>query len=136
MNNALTKCKLLMTKGNWEAPTPQEAKIIALEVKIQKMTGGGKSKRKGDKGGKYGKKKQQKEKPKWMFQHPKDEVLKKPRKWNGIKWWYCSPDIGDKCHGVYRVHKPSEYKTLKLKGGSGPKKGAGESNDKVEVTVS
>ena len=126
MNNALTKCKLLMTKGNWEAPTPQEAKIIALEVKIQKMTGGGKSKRKGDKGGKYGKKKQQKEKPKWMFQHPKDEVLKKPRKWNGIKWWYCSPDTGGKCQEKTESTNPVNANHLNRKVKVVPKRELGE----------
>ena len=114
-----------------------DAKIIALEAKIHKLTNGGKSKRKGDKDSKDGKKKKQKkEKPKWMYQRPKDEDLKKPREWNGIKWWYCSPDTGGKCQGVYRVHKPSECKSLKPKGESGPKKGTGGDDDKVAVTVS
>ena len=137
MEKALKKYRLLKDRGVWEAPTAQDAKIIALEAKIHKLTNGGRSKRKGDKDSKDGKKKKQKkEKPKWMFQRPKDEDLKKPREWNGIKWWYCSPDTGGKCQGVYRVHKPSECKSLKPKGESGPKKGTGGGDDKVAVTVS
>ena len=54
----MDKYRLLMTEGNWEAPTPQDAKITALEAKIQKMAGGWKSKRKGDKNGKGDKKNQ------------------------------------------------------------------------------
>ena len=86
MEKALKKYRLLKDRGVWEAPTAQDAKIIALGAKIQRLTNGGKSKRKGDKESKDGKKKKQKkEKPKWMFQRPKDEDLKKPREWNGIK---------------------------------------------------
>ena len=68
MKKALKKYRLMKERGNWEAPTAQYAKIIALEAKIQKLSNGGKSKRKGDKEEKDGKKKKQKkEKPKWIF---------------------------------------------------------------------
>ena len=136
MDKAVTKFRMLQTKQVWEAPTPQDEKIIALEAKIKQMTNKKKSKRSNGGDDKEKGKRQKKEKPKWMFQRPKDEDLKKPREWNNTKWWWCSPETGGKCRGVYRVHKPSECKTLKPKGGGDPKKGKGKDDDKVEVTVS
>ena len=51
-------------------------------------------------------KKNAKEKPKWMYERPSDAELKKPKKWNGNDWWYCSAETGGKCDGVYHIHKP------------------------------
>ena len=48
-----------------------------------------------------------------MFQRPKDEDLKKPREWNGIKWWYCSPDTGGK--GCTESTSPVNASHLNLK---------------------
>ena len=43
-----------------------------------------------------------------MSERPPEGELHKPRKWNGIDWWYCHPDTGGKCQGVYRRHKPAQ----------------------------
>ena len=41
--------------------------------------------------------------------------MKKPRAWNGSQWWYCHPDTGGKCNGVYRIHKPHECRGMAKK---------------------
>ena len=71
-----------------------------------------------------------------MNQRPNDKNLKKPWKWNNSKWWYCFPDTGGTCHGVHCIHKPSECKTPKSKDKGGSKKGTGDEDGKVDVTVS
>jgi hypothetical protein len=48
------------------------------------------------------------EKPSWFTKEPSPEDLDKPKTWNGKTWWYCSPKMGGKCAGAYRVHKPSQ----------------------------
>ena len=49
-------------------------------------------------------------KPAWFQQRPIDSELKKPKEWNGIKWYYCHKDTGSKCDGKWRRHKPSSCK--------------------------
>lgn len=73
----------------WEAPSPQEEKHIALEVKITEMTKklGKRNSKRDDRGdGKSLNKKQRKKKPKWMNQYPNNADLHKPREWNNAKW--------------------------------------------------
>ena len=65
-----------------------------------------------------------KKKPAWMSVKPVNTNLKKPRKWNGTMWHWCSPETGGKCNGVYRVHKP-----LQCKGKAASKKGKGKLGD-------
>ena len=45
-----------------------------------------------------------------MFIKPEDSELKKPREWNGTKWYWCAPETGGKCEGQYRAHKPNKCK--------------------------
>ena len=70
-------------------------------------------------------------KPKWMSQRPTDEDLHKPQRWNGSEWWYCHPDTGGKCNGVYRRHKPSQCEGRAFKGRFGKAK---EAADREEDT--
>ena len=119
MKLADIKFKTLQQKGQWQAPSPDEEKIVALEAKLKSVEG--KLKRKGDekkgddgthgyhKKGKY-QKIGFKPLPDWMKLRPPMDRLNVPRRWNNKQWWYCHPDTGGKCNGVYRIHKPSECK--------------------------
>ena len=125
MNLADTKFKQLKDKEIWEAPSPEEEKILALEAKVkdlkQRVTGhkrqalksepkkDDQEKKKKGKDGKGGGK-NKKEKPAWMAQRPPDEKLHEPRMWDGIKWYWCSPETGGKCKGHHRAHPPTERK--------------------------
>ena len=102
MKSAAEKYKTLITKGKWNAPDANEEKILALEAEIKKL----KSKKKGG----NAKAKTTQRKPAWFDKRPKKSELKKPKTWNGKKWYYCHPDTGGKCDGKYRRHKPSECK--------------------------
>jgi len=130
MNLADTKFKQLKDKEIWEAPSPEEEKLIALEAKVQalkqkfagkrRQSGNdespspAKKQKKGDgkqddsSGNSKGGRSNKKEKPKWMFERPADDKLREPREWNGKKWYWCSPETGGKCTGQYRIHKPSK----------------------------
>ena len=117
MKLADIKFKTLQQKGQWQAPSPEEEKIVALEAKLRSVEGKLKRKRDEKKGNddghgynKKGKfqKKGMKPLPDWMKLRPTKDKLNVPRMWNNKEWWYCHPDTGGKCNGVYRVHKPSE----------------------------
>lgn len=43
-----------------------------------------------------------------MWQHPKEDEIRKPKMWNGKPWYYCHSDTGGKCDGAYRRHKPDQ----------------------------
>lgn len=121
MEMADQKFRTLKGKEIWEAPSPEEEKLIALEARLgelRKKFGQAKGKAKdSEKGGgkdnkpKAGKKFERKEKPAWMHQEPKSEELSKPRTWNRKEWWWCGHKTGGKCDPPqYRVHKPNECK--------------------------
>ena len=127
MQLADNKFRLLKEKGIWDTPSESEEKILALEAKIAELTrttrktaSTKRKKRAGDEvgeknEGKPKRKPKTSDKPSWMFQKPKEEDMKKPRAWNGSQWWYCHPDTGGKCNGVYRIHKPHECRGMAKK---------------------
>ena len=41
---------------------------------------------------------------------PAKEDLHKSKEWKGRQWFYCHPDTGGKCDGVWRQYQPSECK--------------------------
>ena len=125
MQLADNKFRLMKEREEWDAPSPEEEKIMALEAAVEKL----KRKRKSDpkeKSGNHNKKKQQGKtgngrftnvpKPAWMHERPKEEDLHKPKEWNGKQWWYCHPDTGGKCDGEYRRHEPKECRGKAFKG--------------------
>lgn len=124
MQLADNKFRLLKEKGTWDTPSESEEKILALEARINELTKSAKSSTKVKRKKKASdseeeappkksmRKSKGKEKPKWMSQRPKEEDLKKPRTWNGQKWWFCHKDTGGKCNGMYRIHKPQECKGM------------------------
>ena len=86
MRKAANKFKTLKTKEIWEAPSPEEEKLLALEARFTKLNKKLAKKRKSlENDGKASPKSKakaknkKKEKPKWMFVCPKAEDLKKPR---------------------------------------------------------
>jgi hypothetical protein len=119
MELASNKFKNLKQKGIWNAPTPEEEKITALEAQVKNL-------KKATKNPSFGRKADPKQKntpgttpspkkdfkrdelPDWMRKRPTEEELKKPRMYNKKNWYYCHPDTGGKCDGVYRRHMPKE----------------------------
>ena len=50
--------------------------------------------------------------PKWLADHvkPSADALKKPKMWNGTKYYWCHANTGGQCPGNWRVHKPGDCK--------------------------
>ena len=112
MKYADEKYKTLLQKGTWNAPDANEEKILALQVEINKLKSKSSKAKKTGKNKSSGKKQSStgNKKPAWFQQRPIDSELKKPKEWNGIKWYYCHKDTGGKCDGKWRRHKPSSCK--------------------------
>ena len=135
MKNAADKYKTLLQKGKWNAPDANEAKIMALQAEIKKL----KEKKKAGTPSKDNdsKKKKENEKPQWFSKRPSKDKLHKPKEWKGRKWYYCHPDTGGKCDGIWRQHLPSEckgkgFKFVKTEQNNPKRKG--ESGDKPRTT--
>ena len=120
MQLADNKYRLLKEREEWDAPSAEEEKIMALEAAVESLTKN-RNKRKANSDGEDGPsrkpkkqagkgkgKKQNPPKPSWMFERPPEDELHNPRKWNGNDWWYCHQDTGGKCDGKYRRHKPKD----------------------------
>ena len=114
MQLADNRHRLLKQREEWDAPSQEEEKLLALQAEVEKLKRGSKRRpeSKNDKqenqksSNKKVRKQERREKPGWMWERPSDNDLTKPRQWNGSEWWYCHPDTGGKCNGVYRRHKP------------------------------
>ena len=116
---ASNKYKILYEKGKWCAPSEEEKHILALNAKItslEKQVGktitsssSSSSKKKNDK---QGSTKEQSPRPKWLADHvkPSADALKKPKTWNGTKYYWCHANMGGQCPGNWRVHKPGDCK--------------------------
>ena len=89
-----------------------EAKLKQLQKK-----GGGKGSK--DEKGKNGTNKNKKSfLPPWHKEKPKPDKMKKPREYNNKKWYWCCPETGGKCTGIWRTHKPEECRgTMKQEKG-------------------
>ena len=106
MQLADNKFRLLKEREEWDVPSPEEEKMMALEAAVEQFT----RKRKNDLKKKHGasgngdmpKNSSRKArfvnvpKPSWMHERPKAEDLSKPKEWNGKTWWYCHLDTGGK----------------------------------------
>ena len=110
MKNAADKYKTLLQKGSLNTLDANEAKIMALQAEIKKL----KKAKDNTKTGKPNKRGQSKSggntKPKWFSKRPSKDDLHKPKEWKGKQWYYCHPDTGGKCDGVWRQHQPSQCK--------------------------
>jgi hypothetical protein len=112
------KFKLLKEAGQWNAPSIDEEKILALQTEVKKLqknitTSKKTDSKKTDKKSKVMDKVKPKtrtklEKPSWFFKEPKEDEIHKPKFWNNRNWYFCSPKTGGKCEGKYRAHKPAD----------------------------
>jgi len=125
MGRIFNKYKIMKTKEVQNAPSAEQNKLVALEAKISELKKRYENKKakldqnkKRDSNKRDGikvkdgetksPKRIKAQKPAWMFQKPKGADLRKPREWNGSTWHYCSPETGEKCKGLYRIHKSSK----------------------------
>ena len=129
MQLADNKFRLMKEREEWDAPSAEEEKILALQAAMDKLTKSKTSKRKSTES-RYNEKERNHKKrstrqtgksqnpprPSWMSERPPEDELLKPRKWNGNDWWYCHPDTGGKCQGVYRRHKPAQCEGRAFRG--------------------
>lgn len=116
MTLAADKYRSLKENGEWEAPSPEEEKIQALEAALAKLKKQGKGKGKGkgkgnDKKGQVKDKDKEKGKrgreDKWRFENKSGQ---KTITKDGKKWYWCSKENGGKCQGAWRRHSPSDCK--------------------------
>ena len=138
MQLADNKYRLLKERDEWDAPSAEEEKLLALQTEIEKLkkmkkrkndhesSDSERSKKNKASRGNPSKGKGNQDKPSWMFKRPSDDDLHKPRKWNGKDWWFCSNETGGRCNGEYRRHKPSECR------GKAFKKESGERNQEYK----
>lgn len=136
MQLADNKYRLLKERDEWDAPSAEEEKIMALQAAVDNLTRRKKKRPESETRERDTKKpankkwKQNPQKPSWMNQRPPEDELRKPRKWNGNEWWYCHPDTGGKCNGQYRRHKPADCEGRAFRGRFGnSKRPSKETND-------
>ena len=137
MQLADNRYRLLKEREEWDAPSQEEEKLLALQAEVEKLKRGSKRRpeSKNDKqenqksSNKKVRKQERREKPGWMWERPSEDDLAKPRQWNGSEWWYCHPDTGGKCNRVYRRHKPSKCEGRSFRKTKSP----GHTNGKAEV---
>ena len=119
---ARQKYDLLRDKGTWNAPTPEEEKILALTAQVNKMSE--KLRARGPKGDKRaaeqkGRTRELKPKPRWFNDEPED--LTKTITWNDKEWHWCGVKTGGKYKSFVR-HKPKDCR--------GKKRGALQRDDR------
>jgi len=105
---ARQKYDLLRDKGTWNAPTPEEEKILALTAQVNKMSEklkAKKPKKKEKPEEQKGRAREMKPKPSWFDKEPEDPT--KPIMWNDKRWHWCGVKTGGKCEGFVR-HKPAD----------------------------
>jgi len=99
MLQADNKFKIMREAKTWNAPSPKEEKILALETQIQKLWKE-KKKPKQQEGGKKGegkdgskKKKKKKEGAKWMKVPPANADKDKPKTIKGKDYFWCAKHV-------------------------------------------
>jgi len=95
MLQASNKYKTMVQTGTWNAPSPEEEKILALESQIEKLKKQKEKPTQDKKGGKEVKKGKKKgktcpKKPAWMKKPPLEAQKNKPKMVNGKTYWWCS----------------------------------------------
>ena len=118
---AENKYKILKTKEIWEAPSEEEAKLIALEARFTELKKKMADKRKrvnqevGPKKKKARNDNKYPPKPDFLRKAPVNSEISVPKEWNGTKWYWCHEKTGGKCEGQWRTHKPSDCKGIAKK---------------------
>ena len=110
MTLTANKYKNMMIQNQWEAPSPHDATIQALQSKVEKLQCELKGAPKITQHKNPQKKKEgQSSKPqcpKWLANNEKPQTrqLSRTRVWNGNKWYWCSKETGGKCEGRWVRH--------------------------------
>ena len=148
MTLTANKYKNMMTQNQWEAPSPHDATIQALQTKVEKLQRElkrapkpmqQKSKQQHTKNEGQTAKSQR---PKWLVNNEKPQPgqLTRTRMWNGNKWYWCAKETGGKCEGRWVRHTPSScegkaFRGLKKRGAlkEAPKSERVEKKNKKQV---
>ena len=112
---AKIKYDIIREKGKWNAPTPEQQQILALQTKLATMEKKQSAKQSKNEDTNDANKQNRRRnrnrkgnitnnKPDWIFQPPKQEDVNKSRDWNNRTWWWCGELTGGKCER-YRQHK-------------------------------
>jgi hypothetical protein len=98
MSKAKNRYKTMMQNGEWNSPTEDEAKIIALQAEMKAFKGG-KSQERSPKGNDDRNRQRKDERPAWMFVQPKDgEPATKLLEGDPKQWHWC------KTHSAWGRH--------------------------------
>ena len=127
MTLTANKYKNMMIQNQWEAPSPHDATIQALQTKVEKLQ---RELKRAPKPTQQKSKQQQTknegqtakaQRPKWLVNNEKPQPgqLTQTRMWNGNKWYWCSKETGGKCEGRWVRHTPSSCEGKAFRG---PKK--------------
>jgi hypothetical protein len=145
MNLANEKYKLMKTRDEWDAPSEEEEKLIALQAQVaalkKKKPSFTKDKKDGNRKQAKGKQTSKKpnpkkDKPDFLRKPPKESERDKPINWNGKDWWYCHESTGGKCNGEWRVHHPSKCRGAAIKTtGTKRKADADDENKKLKLKL-
>lgn len=111
MHLAANKYKSRLRKNEWNAPSQEETKILALEAKIKTLEGR-QRKRKADSNDSTTDKKRSKDtptklgtpRPAWMTVPPTKTEMGKPKTVKGKEYWWCVP------RKVWARHHPKDCK--------------------------
>lgn len=152
MQLAANKYKALVQTGEWQSPSAEQSELLALQAQVKAQTkqinnlkSGRSSRRdkaKKDKGkATSAKGRKALRTPKdasrsstkyaaWKTTYPGDADKAKPvTDDRGVQWWWCGPQTGGKCHGIYRTHKAQDCKGSRYRPPPQGKKGKGKSTD-------
>ena len=124
MTLTANKYKNMMIQNQWEAPSPHDVTIQALQTKVEKLQQELKwaPKPMQQKNLQPQKKKEgqsvKPQCPKWLVNNEKPQTgqLSRTRMWNGNKWYWCSKETGGKCEGHWVHHTPTSYEGKTFKG--------------------
>jgi hypothetical protein len=137
--------KTAITRHEWEKASPQEQQVLALQVKINKLSKekdhqknrrqkkNHKNNRNGDSQTSSKGKADRPDKPDWLKDNikPPAASIRETKTWNNMKWYYCCTETGGKCPGNWRIHAPSDCKGIAKQEGSKQNKKRNASSMKI-----
>lgn len=118
MTWAKTKYDILLEKGEWEAPSPEERQILALQSTVtalqksqsNKSNNNNRYRNKNNNNNNNNNSNRSKggsrrdRMPDWQKTEPTGNAVWKPKTVNDKKWWWCGKATGGHCE-CYRQHK-------------------------------
>ena len=124
MTLTANKYRNMMIQNQWEAPSPHDATIQALQTKVEKLQ---RELKRAPKPMQQKSKQPQTKKegqtvkpqrPKWLLnnENPQPRQLRRTRMWNGNMRFWCSKETGGKCEGHWVWHTPSSCEGKSFKG--------------------